>query len=128
MQQYLLDTHTLIWFIGGHRNLSSRARQSIEGENVTNFVSIASLWEIAVKLSLGKLELKTPFKQINIQLQQNGFEILPITFEDAVTVSNLPFHHRDPFDRIIIAQAITNDLSIISKDENFATYKAKVIW
>lgn len=125
MQQYLLDTHTLIWFIGGNKELSETARQAIEGENATNFVSIASLWEIAIKMSLGKLELKTPFKQINSQLSENGFEILPVTFEDTLTVSTLPFHHRDPFDRIIIAQAVTNGLTIISRDEHFPSYKVK---
>ncbi len=128
MQQYLLDTHTLIWFIGGNKELSQVARQSIEAIDATNFVSIASLWEIAIKISLGKLELKTPFNQINRQILENGFEILPITFDDTLTVSALPFHHRDPFDRIIIVQAITNGLTIISKDEHFSSYDAKVIW
>ena len=128
MQHFLLDTHTLIWFIGGNEELSQTARQSIEAENAVNFVSIASLWEIAIKISLGKLELKTPFKEINRQLLENGFEILPVTFEDTLTVSNMPFHHRDPFDRIIIAQALTNGLTIISRDELFSSYNVKVLW
>ena len=126
--QYLLDTHTLIWFISGSKELSQTARQAIEEDNVTNFVSIASLWEIAIKVSLNKLELKTSFSQINKQLLENGFELLPITFEDTLTVSALPFHHRDPFDRIIITQAITNGLIIISKDEHFSLYGVNVIW
>ena len=128
MPQNLLDTHTLIWFIGGNKELSQNARNSIETKNVTNFVSIVSLWEIAIKVSLGKLELKTPFSQISQQLVDNGFEVLPVTFEDTLIVAALPFHHRDPFDRIIIAQAITNKLTIISKDEQFATYSVKVAW
>lgn len=128
MQQNLLDTHTLIWFIEGSKELSRTARQTIEIENADNYVSIASLWEIAIKISLGKLELKTPFNQIDRQITQNGFEILPVTFEDTLIVSALPFHHRDPFDRIIIAQAITNKLTIISKDGLFSSYTAKVIW
>lgn len=119
MQQYLLDTHALIWFIGGKDELSQIARLAIEADEVTNFVSIASIWEIAIKFSWRKLELKTPFNEINRQILENGFEILPITFDDTITVSALPFHHRDPFDRIIIAQAITNGLSIISKDDRF---------
>src|SRR5947209_8552375 len=101
MQQYLLDTHTLIWFIGGNKELSATARRSIEGDDVINFVSIASLWEIAIKVSLHKLELKAPFSEVNNQLVENGFELLPVTFEDTLTVSTLPFHHRDPFDRIL---------------------------
>lgn len=128
MQQNLLDTHTLIWFIEGSKELSQTARQTIETENADNYVSIASLWEIAIKVSLGKLELKTPFNQIDRQIIQNGFEVLPVTFEDTLIVSTLPFHHRDPFDRIIIAQAITNKLTIISKDGLFSSYTTKVIW
>jgi len=128
MQQYLLDTHTLIWFIDGNKELSQTAHTSIEGDDVTNFVSIASLWEMALKISLNKLELKTPFNQINSQLVENGFELLPVSFEDTLTVAALPFHHRDPFDRMIIAQAITKRLSIISKDEHFRLYDVKVFW
>lgn len=128
MQSYLLDTHTLIWFIDGNKELSQTARRSIEGDNVTNFVSIASLWEMAIKISLNKLELKTPFNQINRQILDNGFELLLVEFEDALTVSALPFHHRDPFDRMIIAQAMTKRLTIISKDEHFPFYDVKVIW
>jgi len=75
MQQYILDTHTLIWFIDGDKQLSQTARTSIEGDNVINYVSIGSLWEIAIKISLKKLELKTSFDQINRQLIENGFEL-----------------------------------------------------
>lgn len=128
MQQNLLDTHTFIWFIEGSKELSRTARQTIEIDNADNYVSIVSLWEIAIKVSLGKLELKTPFNQIDRQITQNSFEILPITFEDTLIISALPFHHRDPFDRVIIAQAITNKLTIISKDELFSSYTTKVIW
>lgn len=124
----LLDTHTLIWFINGSSALSRAARQAIEAEGVMNFVSIASLWEIAIKISLGKLELTTPFQQINSQISANGFELLPITFADTVTLSTLPFHHRDPFDRILIAQAVTNGLILISKDQHFSAYGATCIW
>lgn len=128
MQKYLLDTHTFMWFIGGNKAFSQTARSSIEGDNVANFVSIASIWEIAIKVSLNKLELKTPFNQIKRQLLENGFELLPVTFDDTLTVSVLPFHHRDPFDRIIIAQAITNGLTIVSKDEHFSSYGVSIIW
>ena len=79
--------------------------------------------EIAIKVSLGKLELKTPFNQIGRQILENGFEVLSITFEDTLTISTLPFHHRDPFDRIIIVQSFNNALTLISKDKNFDFYK-----
>ena len=128
MQQNLLDTHTLIWYINGDPELPQTAITAIEGENTINFVSIASLWEMAIKISLGKLELKTPFGQIGRQMDENGFELLPITFEDVLTLSALPFHHRDPFDRIIIVQSFNNGLTLISKDKSFDLYQAKVLW
>lgn len=128
MQQNLLDTHTLIWFVNGDTELSQTARTAIEADNTLNFVSIASLWEMAIKISLNKLELKTPFNQIGRQIEQNGFEILPVTYEDTLTLSTLPFHHRDPFDRIIIVQSFNNGLTLISKDKNFDLYNAKVLW
>ncbi len=128
MHQNLLDTHTLIWYINGEPELSKNAQAAIEADNTINFISIASLWEIAVKISLGKLELKTPFSQIGRQIEQNGFEVLPVTFEDTLTVSTLPFHHRDPFDRIIIVQSFNNGLTLVSKDKNFHLYKATVLW
>jgi PIN domain nuclease of toxin-antitoxin system len=107
----LLDTHTLIWFVNGDEQLSNKARVGIEQS--TNFVSIASLWEIAIKISLGKLELHTPFIAIEKQLELNQFTILPITFKDTLHLSNLPFYHRDPFDRLLIAQSITNNLTLV---------------
>ena len=128
MQQNLLDTHTLIWFVNGDTELSQTARTAIEADNTLNFVSIASLWEMAIKISLSKLELKTPFNQIGRQIEENGFEILPVTFEDTLTLSTLPFHHRDPFDRIIIVQSFNNGLTLISNDKNFDLYNAKVLW
>ena len=124
----LLDTHTFIWFIEGDLQLSDLARKSIERSDVINFVSIASLWEIAIKVSLKKLELKMPFSYVSNQILNNGFQILPITFEDTLTLTELPFHHRDPFDRLIISQSLTNNLSIISKDKLFNDYGLNLIW
>jgi PIN domain nuclease of toxin-antitoxin system len=128
MQRNLLDTHTLIWFINGNTTLSNKVRQAIEAHDAVNFVSIASLWEIAVKVSLSKLELKTTYSKIYDQLIDNGFELLPITFEDTLIVSGLPFVHRDPFDRLIIAQAMNNNLTILSKDQHFSSYEVPVLW
>ncbi len=128
MQSNLLDTHTLIWYINGDKELSENARAAIEKHGAINYISITSLWEIAIKISLNKLELKTPHNQISRQIEENGFEILPVTFEDTLIVCSLPFHHRDPFDRMIIAQSFTNRLTIISKDKNFEPYNATVIW
>ena len=124
----VLDTHTLIWFINGDEQLSHKARARIEQKQVSNFVSIASLWEIAIKISIGKLELHTPFIAIEKQLDLNKFSILPITFNDTLLLSNLPFHHKDPFDRLLIAQSITNNLTLISKDSHFEPYGLKLLW
>jgi PIN domain nuclease of toxin-antitoxin system len=124
----LIDTHALIWFLNGDNNLSEKAKKAIEDKDANNFVSIASLWEIAIKISLGKLELKTPFAEISKQIEINGFQILPVTFEDTLILSTLPFYHRDPFDRIIISQSITNKFSIISKDSYFDAYNIALIW
>lgn len=124
----LIDTHAFIWFLNGEDQLSDKAKKAIEDEGAVNFISIASLWEIAIKISLGKLELNTPFSEISEQISKNGFQILPITFEDTLILSTLPFHHRDPFDRIIISQSLNNKLTIISKDEYFNDYQVDLTW
>jgi PIN domain nuclease of toxin-antitoxin system len=125
---YLLDTHTLIWFLEGDNQLSRKAKNCIEEIDATNFISIGSIWEIAIKISIGKLQLKTPFSDISKQIFNNRFQILPIVFEDTLHVSELPFHHRDPFDRIIISQCLTNDFTLISKDPAFLPYRITVLW
>ena len=124
----LIDTHALIWFLNGDNDLSDKARKAIENSEAINFISIASLWEIAIKISLGKLELRTPFEKISEQIDNNGFQILPITFEDTLVLTSLPFHHRDPFDRIIISQSLNNNLTIISKDRYFGAYQVALTW
>lgn len=127
--RYLLDTHSLIWFIGGDTQLSSDARQLIDDEENELFISVASLWEMAIKFSIGKLNLGQPYDQMfPEQLEKNSIEILSITVDHLKTVSNLPFHHRDPFDRLIIAQAQVEHLPIISMDTVFDDYGVKREW
>jgi PIN domain nuclease of toxin-antitoxin system len=125
---YLLDTHALIWFLNGDKDLSSKARKAIESADAINFVSIASLWEIAIKISLERLELKMPFQTLSQEILNNSFQILPIVFEDILILSNLKFHHRDPFDRILISQAINNNFTLISRDKHFDSYKVTLLW
>ncbi len=125
---YLLDTHAFIWFINGDPALSKVAQKSIEHKEAKNFVSIGSLWEIAIKLSLGKLNMNVGMAELPEQIIRNGFQILSITFEDTLLLSTLPFHHRDPFDRLIKVQSKTNSLTIISKDPQFAKYDIKPHW
>jgi PIN domain nuclease of toxin-antitoxin system len=124
----LLDTHTLIWFVNGDSQLSNIAKKAIEESDAVNYVSIASLWEIAIKVSLGKLQLKTPFQNVSQQIEENGFRVLPITFSDTARLLNLPFLHKDPFDRIIICQSINNNLTLLSKDGQFSVYGIASIW
>ena len=125
---YLLDTHALIWFLNGDKSLSTKAWKAIESSEATNFVSIVSLWEIAIKISLDRLDLKTSFENIGEEIINNNFQMLPITFQDTLVLSSLPFHHRDPFDRLLISQGINNKFTLISKDEYFESYKVKVLW
>lgn len=126
--KYLLDTHALIWFLNGDANLSIKARKAIESNEAINFVSIASLWEISIKLSLNRLILKTSLENLVEKVRDNNFLFLPITIEDTMIIAGLPFHHRDPFDRLEICQAINNELILISKDQNFIHYEVNLVW
>ncbi len=125
----LLDTHTLIWYLEGSQELSQPCRSMIEDSANTNFVSIASYWEIAIKLSLvGKIELSQPFEQLHQIAWANNITTLPIRFDHTTVVKSLPFHHKDPFDRIIIAQAIVENMPVLSRDSHFASYPIRLIW
>lgn len=124
----LLDTHAFIWFVSGDNLLSVKAKNAIENPSNQCYISVASLWEIAIKISLKKLKLTKPFNQIMVQIESNGFILLPISFEHTLSVSKLKFHHRDPFDRILASQVLTSDLILITRDEIFEKYKVKTIW
>ncbi|MDR3712969.1 MAG: type II toxin-antitoxin system VapC family toxin [Puia sp.] len=126
--QLLLDTHTFIWFISGDQALPQRALSAIKDTDNKCYISIASIWEIALKSSLKKLELKSDFDNIIDFLAENDIEILPINFAHLQRVITLEFHHRDPFDRIIIAQGLVENLTIITKDENFPSYTERLLW
>ena len=127
--KYLLDTHTLIWFLTGDRKLSDKARGLIDNPGNRKFLSIASLWEIAIKVSLGKLALNKPFEKFfPEQLHFNRIEILDITVDNLIKLTTLPFHHRDPFDRLIIAQALVEGLPVIGADVIFDTYGINREW
>ncbi len=120
----LLDTHVLLWWLDDHPSLSRRTRDVIEeGENLV-FVSAATVWEIRIKQALGKLEIPPDFKGI---LESQPFFFLDITAEHAHAVGELPLHHRDPFDRMLIAQAMTERLTLITHDVRFKSYGVPVI-
>jgi PIN domain nuclease of toxin-antitoxin system len=125
----LLDTHAFLWFIAGNLALSRKVRALIEEDNNQKLVSIASIIEIAIKTSLGKLFLDRPFAEIiPQQLCENNFHLHPFTVEHAVSLSKLPFHHRDPFDRMIIAQSQTENMPVLSNDSAFDAYGIERIW
>ena len=125
----LLDTHTFLWFIMGNSNLSANARALIENQANEKFLSVASLWEIAIKVSIGKLALSAPFDTlIPQQLNYNGFELLKLDVLHVAALINLPFHHRDPFDRLLIAQALVEQMQIVSIDSTFDAYQAQRLW
>lgn len=124
----LLDTHAFIWFINGDKSLSLKAKKEILKSSNSKFFSIASIWEMAIKISLEKLKINYPFQEVFQQIQENGFEILPIIFEHTDLVRQLEFHHRDPFDRLLIAQAMWEGMTIVSKDEKFLNYPVKTTW
>jgi len=125
----LLDTHTLLWFVLGDAQLSAAARELIEGATNPKFVSPATYWEIAIKISIGKYALNEPYETfIDRAIRQNGFFILPIEPRHTALLINLPFHHRDPFDRLIIAQAMVEGLAIVSADPVFDDYLVQRLW
>jgi PIN domain nuclease of toxin-antitoxin system len=125
----LLDTHAFLWFIAGNSSLSRKARAAIEDQNNGVLLSVASLWEIAIKVSLGKITLSESFdKFIPEQLTANGIELIDISVEHTALVANMPFHHRDPFDRLIAAQAKVENIILVSSDEIFDAYEIPRLW
>jgi PIN domain nuclease of toxin-antitoxin system len=125
----LLDTHILIWLIDGNQKLNQTSRQAIEDESNSLHLSIASLWEIAIKTSLGKLELGIPLEQILTNfILPSGIEILPIHLPHLLVLQTLPFHHRDPFDRMLISQAKSESLILVTEDSIFEQYEVEILW
>lgn len=124
----LLDTQSFLWFLAGDTRLSKNARQKIADLDNEVYVSIGSLWEIAIKSSLGKLNLSKPFESfIPEQLEENEIEILHIRLDDLSQLFRFPFHHRDPFDRLIIAQAIIRGMPVVTSDDIFSEYEVKLL-
>ena len=129
MKSYLLDTHTFLWFLNDDEQLSSQAKKIIQNIEGKKFISIASIWEICIKLNLGKLKINVSLNQLKSEILNNGFNLLPLDFEHIINLTTLENHHKDPFDRIIISQAISEKLTIISRDNNFKLYQQiKVVW
>ena len=120
--QYLIDTHVFLWFVSQAKELSPTAKTLIEDGQNEIFISIASLWEISIKTALGKLIIYGNYETVIDDVNDNSIQILPINFAHTVKQNRLPFHHRDPFDRIIVSQAIVENIDFISGDVIFDGY------
>lgn len=126
MKNLLLDTHALLWYIEGNEHLPYSLREELS--NAQLWISAVSLWEITIKVSLGKLEVSPNLPDFLRRLKKLDFKHIAITDEQLVTLQGLPFHHRDPFDRLLIAQAITQNIPLVSKDRVFKEYSVEVLW
>ena len=125
----LLDTHAFLWWVGDMPKLSPRARRVIAARGNECFLSVASCWEMAIKVNLGKLDVSGMLERFIPQhVAANGFHELPIELRHAARVARLPFHHRDPFDRLLVSQALEEDLAVVSSDPIFRKYGIKQIW
>jgi PIN domain nuclease of toxin-antitoxin system len=128
MGRFLLDTHVFLWLIQGDPQLSSRVRAIISDDASQLNFSVVSIWEIAIKLNIGKLKIEHSIEDIYQLLAQLKIEILSIDRSDFDRYLTLPLHHRDPFDRLIIAQAIERELILISVDGSFESYPVQRLW
>ncbi len=126
----LLDTHAFIWWVSDDSRLSKRAREIIGKGDHELFFSAASGWEIAIKVRIGRLRLATTHleKFILEQLAANGFQVLPITLQHALQTYMLTEHHKDPFDRLLVAQAEVENLTLLSADQRLADYGIRILW
>jgi PIN domain nuclease of toxin-antitoxin system len=123
----VLDTHVLLWFLEDDPKLPPQIKQMIEVSNDV-FVSIIALWKVAIKLSIRRLELRFEFQKLTDFLTDLDIKILTISFEDIKRYVDLPLYHRDPFDRILIAQSINHAMSIVSADSAFDAYPIRRVW
>lgn len=121
----LLDAHAFLWWVTNSSRISDAAKRAIGDPANDVAIGIGCLWELAIKRSLRKLDFPFDFEPV---LQDEGFELVPISHEHLRTLENLPLHHRDPFDRLLIAQSIAERLAIVTNDEAFSRYAVSVIW
>lgn len=127
--EYLIDTHVLIWYIEGDPALPSHLIKVLDDSDTNIIISIASLWELTIKVGSGKLKLSITTQQLQQRISASrNFKVLDIKLEHLLSLQSLPHHHGDPFDRMIISQAITEGLTIISADRQFGTYPVNVSW
>ncbi|RYE20517.1 MAG: type II toxin-antitoxin system VapC family toxin [Sphingobacteriaceae bacterium] len=123
----LIDTHILIWYLDGNDKLSDKLYYQLNDVQNDVFISIVSLWEIAIKMNIGKLSLSQSLIEIQDYLTSKEFILLEVKFTHLNTLSTLPLHHKDPFDRLLIAQAIAENLTLISADQHFQAYAVNLL-
>ena len=128
MSRVLLDTHTLVWWVEGRENLSTKARETIQDDDTVVLVSAASAWELAIKSRQGKFKSRELSERLDEQILEEGFVALAISIEHAIRAGGLDSPHKDPFDRMLIAQAQIEDASVISKDKAFDHFAVRRIW
>ena len=125
----LLDTHALLWFVWDHAHLSENARNLMNDPDNELLLSTGTIWEIAIKVGLNKLTLAEPYEDfMNHAIADNNLTVLETSVKHAAVLTTLPFHHRDPFDRLIIAQAITEEIAVVSGDTAFDAYPVTRVW
>ena len=120
----LLDTHIFLWLVSGSRQITSKAKTRIDGADKI-FISSATIWEVAIKMRLGKLTADP--EELIKEIERNGFEELPVFARHAKEVSRLPLHHTDPFDRLLVAQAMTEPMQLLTADTDFSPYSSLVV-
>jgi len=125
----LLDTHALLWLLDGDSRLSQKSRKVFLDRSNNLYFSMASLWEMAIKLSLGKLELRENwYDTLTREMRVNAVHWLPIEPHHCLRLEHLPFHHRDPFDRMLIAQVLAEDMVLLTADPQLSTYAVECLW
>ena len=124
----LLDTHVFIWWADQQESLSATALSALKDEANELLLSVASVWEMQIKVQLGKLRLSRPLRElVESQVEMNDLKILPVGLAHVLVLDTLPFHHKDPFDRLLIAQSIQEDVTLVSADPEFPAYSVKLL-
>ena len=125
----LLDSHAFVWWRDEPQKLSPTAFAEISNSNNNVFLSVVTIWELQIKIALNKFTIKGTLENaVKDEQQNNGFQILPVLLLHALYLENLPFHHKDPFDRLLISQAIVENMTLVSADANFAKYQVDLLW